>query len=137
MLLAQNHPPKPDCKLTDKLTDWLQLDECSVSSQDLPGMSEEEQALLSQLATKKKAAEQVFRALQRAEHAATAAATASGTCQQCRHLPMMAAMPTAVHDMLSVVPSDMHAAVPAMPAGVLAAVPLLCPRQVLLILFRL
>ena len=53
---------------------------CSVSSQDLPGMSEEEQALLTQLATKKKAAEQVYRALQRAEQAATAAATASGTC---------------------------------------------------------
>lgn len=52
---------------------------CSVSSQDLPGMSEEEQALLTQLATKKKAAEQVYWALQRAEEAATAAATASGT----------------------------------------------------------
>ncbi len=50
-----------------------------MSSQDLPGMSEEEQALLSQLATKKKAAEQVYRALQRAEAAATAAATASGS----------------------------------------------------------
>lgn len=56
------------------------MGECSVSNQDLPGMSEEEQALLTQLATKKKAAEQVFRALQRAEHAATAAATASGAC---------------------------------------------------------
>lgn len=54
----------------------------SVSSQDLPGMSEEEQALLTQLATKKKAAEQVYRALQRAEQAATAAATASGALEQ-------------------------------------------------------
>ena len=51
---------------------------CSAASQDLPSMSEEEQALLSQLHTKKQAAESVFRALQRAEHAATAAATASG-----------------------------------------------------------
>ena len=42
-------------------------------------MSKEEQALLFQLATKKRAAEQVFKALQRAEHAATAAASASGT----------------------------------------------------------
>jgi len=41
-------------------------------------MTEEEQALLSQLRTKKQAAESVFKALQRAEHAATAAATASG-----------------------------------------------------------
>lgn len=54
----------------------------SVSSQDLPGMSEEEQALLTQLATKKKAAEQVYWALQRAEEAATAAATASGALEQ-------------------------------------------------------
>lgn len=60
---------------------------CSVSSQDLPGMSEEEQALLTQLATKKKAAEQVYRALQRAEQAATAAATASGTFYPLAPLP--------------------------------------------------
>ena len=41
-------------------------------------MSEEEQALLAQLRSKKQAAESVFKALQRAEDAATAAATASG-----------------------------------------------------------
>lgn len=59
--------------------------EQSAASQDLPSMSEEEQALLSQLHTKKQAAESVFRALQRAEHAATAAATASGALEQAMH----------------------------------------------------
>ena len=51
---------------------------CSAASQDLPDMSAEEQALLAQLRSKKQAAESVFKALQRAEDAATAAATASG-----------------------------------------------------------
>lgn len=41
-------------------------------------MTAEEQALLSQLRDQKQAAEFVYKALQRAEHAATAAATASG-----------------------------------------------------------
>ena len=53
-------------------------DDCSAASQDLPGMTAEEQALLSQLRDQKQAAEFVYKALQRAEHAATAAATASG-----------------------------------------------------------
>ena len=43
-------------------------------------MSAEEQALLAELRSKKQAAESVFKALQRAEDAATAAATASGDC---------------------------------------------------------
>lgn len=41
-------------------------------------MTEEEQALLAQLRDQKQTAEFVYKALQRAEHAATAAATASG-----------------------------------------------------------
>lgn len=56
--------------------------EQSAASQDLPDMSEEEQALLAQLRSKKQAAESVFKALQRAEDAATAAATASGALEQ-------------------------------------------------------
>ena len=51
---------------------------CSAASQDLPGMTEEEQALLAQLRDQKQTAEFVYKALERAEHAATAAATASG-----------------------------------------------------------
>ncbi|KAL0035646.1 hypothetical protein WJX79_005513 [Trebouxia sp. C0005] len=54
----------------------------SAASQDLPGMTEEEQALLAQLRDQKQTAEFVYKALQRAEHAATAAATASGALQQ-------------------------------------------------------
>ena len=54
------------------------LNFCSAASQDLPGMTEEEQALLAQLRDQKQTAEFVYKALQRAEHAATAAATASG-----------------------------------------------------------
>ncbi|KAL0050734.1 hypothetical protein WJX82_006077 [Trebouxia sp. C0006] len=56
--------------------------EQSAASQDLPGMSEEEQALLAQLRDQKQTAEFVYKALERAEHAATAAATASGALQQ-------------------------------------------------------
>ena len=44
-------------------------------------MSEEEQALLAQLRDQKQTAEFVYKALERAEHAATAAATASGAFQ--------------------------------------------------------
>ena len=54
---------------------------CSAASQDLPGMTEEEQALLAQLRDQKQTAEFVYKALERAEHAATAAATASGAIQ--------------------------------------------------------
>lgn len=56
--------------------------EQSAASQDLPGMTEEEQALLAQLRDQKQTAEFVYKALERAEHAATAAATASGALQQ-------------------------------------------------------
>ncbi|DBB01480.1 TPA: hypothetical protein ACH3X1_000135 [Trebouxia sp. C0004] len=56
--------------------------EQSAASQDLPGMTKEEQALLAQLRDQKQTAEFVYKALERAEHAATAAATASGALQQ-------------------------------------------------------
>ena len=46
-------------------------------------MSPEERRLLKELRAKKQAAESIFRALERAESAAVAAATASGTLRQC------------------------------------------------------
>lgn len=46
-------------------------------------MSPEERRLLKELRAKKQAAESIFRALERAESAAVAAATASGKLQQC------------------------------------------------------
>ena len=48
-------------------------------------MTEEEQALLAQLRDQKQTAEFVYKALERAEHAATAAATASGAIQYRPH----------------------------------------------------
>ena len=55
---------------------------CSVNVAAQQTMSSEEHLLLSDLRAKRQAAEQVFRALERAEHAAEVATSASGEAWQ-------------------------------------------------------
>ncbi len=55
---------------------------CSVNEAAQQNMFSEEHLLLSDLRAKRQAAEQVFRALERAEHAAEVATSASGEAWQ-------------------------------------------------------